>query len=80
MAAFVHKPDHVKFRRETDHGLVYDHENYGYEDASMYEVSDVVVDVLEFVGDGRPRTEVEREYDGSVVETLVEREMLIHDD
>ena len=70
----VTRPDHVKFRREAEGGLVYDHENYGYEDASMYEVSDTVIDVLEFVdGERRDREAVEREFSPAVVETLVDR-------
>lgn len=78
MTTLVRKPSYIKFRRETDRGLVYDHENYGYEDASLYEVSDAVIDVLEFVEDGKRRVEVEREYDARTVETLLEREILIH--
>ncbi|MFC6719870.1 mycofactocin biosynthesis chaperone MftB2 [Natrialbaceae archaeon GCM10025810] len=80
MTALVRKPAHVKYRREADYGFVYEHENYGYEDASLYEVNEVVVDALEFVGDGRSRAEVEREYDAELVDTLVERELLIHEE
>jgi putative mycofactocin binding protein MftB len=74
--ATVSKPAHIKFRREGDGGLVYDHENYGYEDASMYEVSDTVIDVLEFVDDERSREVVEREFSPAIVDTLVERGVL----
>jgi putative mycofactocin binding protein MftB len=73
------RPAHVKFRRESEGGLVYDHENYGYEDASLYAVSDTVVDVLEFVGEGRARTAVEAEFSPSVVESLVERGVLANE-
>ncbi len=74
----VAKPDHVKFRREADGGLVYDHENYGYVDASMYEVSDTVIDVLEFVdGERRPREAVETAFSPTVVETLIDRGVLV---
>ncbi|MFD1600374.1 mycofactocin biosynthesis chaperone MftB2 [Halobellus rarus] len=76
MTTTVCKPPHVKFRREGDGGLVYDHENYGYEDASMYEVSDTVIDVLEFVDGERSREAVECEFSPAVVETLVERGVL----
>ena len=69
-------PDHIKFRREADGGLVYDHENYGYEDASLYVVREAVVDVLEFVGDGRPRGAVESAFSESIVDSLLERGVL----
>lgn len=77
MTATIRVPDHVKYRREAAFGLVYDHENYGYEDASLYEVSETVVDVLESVGDGRRRDELEREYSPSLVERLVEQDFLV---
>ena len=74
--ATLARPDHVKFRREAAGGLVYDHENYGYEDASLYEVSETVIDVLEFVDDERDREAVEREFSPAVVESLLERGVL----
>jgi putative mycofactocin binding protein MftB len=75
--ATLARPEHVKYRREAEGGLVYDHENYGYEDASMYEVNATVIDVLEFVdGEGRSREAVEREFSSGVVETLLERGVL----
>lgn len=80
MPATVFRPVHVKFRREADGGLVYDHENYGYEDASMYAVSDTVIDVLEFVEEPRLRSEVESEFSPAVVDSLVERGVLADDD
>jgi len=76
MSGTLSKPSYIKFRRESNGGLVYDHENYGYEDASMYAVSETVVDVLEYVGDRRPRAEVESEFSRSVVESLLERGVL----
>ncbi|MGQ4555462.1 mycofactocin biosynthesis chaperone MftB2 [Halobellus sp. GM3] len=77
MTATVSKPAHVKYRREADGGLVYDHENYGYEDASLYAVSDTVLEVLEFVDGGRPREAVEAEFSPAVVESLLERGVLV---
>jgi len=76
MPATVHRPSHVKYRREGDGGLVYDHENYGYEDASLYRVSEAVVDVLEFVEEPRPRATVEAEFSPAVVDSLLERGVL----
>lgn len=70
------KPSYIKFRREADGGLVYDHENYGYEDASMYAVSDTVIDVLEFVDGDRSRSEVETQFSQPVVESLLRRGVL----
>lgn len=77
MTTTVQTADHIKFRREADGGLVYDHENYGYEDASLYSVSETVIDVLEFVDGHRPRDEVESEFSPDIVEALLEREVLI---
>ena len=74
--ATLARPEHVKYRREAEGGLVYDHENYGYEDASLYEVSETVIDVLEFVDDERDREAVEREFSPAVVESLLERGVL----
>jgi len=77
MAETVARPGHVKFRREAEGGLVYDHENYGYEDASLYAVSDTVIDVLEFVGERRPRPDVESRFSPAVVEELLSRGVLV---
>ncbi|MFC5136393.1 MULTISPECIES: mycofactocin biosynthesis chaperone MftB2 [Haloferacaceae] len=74
--ATLARPDHIKFRREADGGLVYDHENYGYEDASMYEVSDTVIDVLEFVENENDREAVESQFSPAVVATLIDRGVL----
>jgi len=72
-------PDHVKYRRESTGGLVYDHENYGYEDATLAQVDDVVIDVLEFVEEGMPtREEVENTFSPTIVDTLVNRGYLHH--
>lgn len=76
MPPTVITPSYIKYRRETDGGLVYDHENYGYEDASMYAVSDTVIDVLEFVDGQRSRTEVETAFSEAVVDSLVEKGVL----
>jgi|AntRauMinimDraft_4_1070384.scaffolds.fasta_scaffold01991_4 putative mycofactocin binding protein MftB len=76
MSSTVYRPSHVKYRREADGGLVYDHENYGYEDASLYRVSDTVVEVLEFVEEPRPSPDVEAEFSPAVVDSLVERGVL----
>lgn len=73
MTTKLARPDHIKFRREAEGGLVYDHENYGYEDASMYEVSDMVIDVLEYIDGERPRQALEEEFSPAVVETLLQR-------
>lgn len=79
MPETVSKPHYIKFRREADGGLVYDHENYGYEDASMYAVSDTVIDVLEFVDGKRSRMNVETEFSPEVVDSLVQRGVLVDD-
>ncbi|MFB6137586.1 MAG: mycofactocin biosynthesis chaperone MftB2, partial [Halobacteriaceae archaeon] len=68
----------VKYRRESGFGLVYEHENYGHEDASLYEVNETVVDVLEYVGDGTDRDDVEGEFSADVVDALVDRGFLTH--
>ncbi|MDG5777201.1 mycofactocin biosynthesis chaperone MftB2 [Haloarculaceae archaeon H-GB2-1] len=71
--ATVRKPDHVKYRREGDHGLVYDHENYGYEDASLTTVHSRIVDLLEYVdGSPRPREDLDAAFEQAVVEAAVE--------
>lgn len=74
--ATLSKPSHIKYRREPEGGLVYDHENYGYEDASMYEVNGTVIDVLEFIDGERPREEVDQEFSPAVVQTLLNRGVL----
>ncbi|MEF8801828.1 MAG: mycofactocin biosynthesis chaperone MftB2 [Halolamina sp.] len=76
MPPTVITPSYIKYRREADGGLVYDHANYGYEDASMYAVSDTVIDVLEFVDGQRSRTEVETAFSEAVVDSLVEKGVL----
>lgn len=76
MSGNIHKPGYVKFRREAEGGLVYDHENYGYEDASLYAVDEVVIDVLEFIDDGRSRNAVESEFSEAIVDSLLKRGVL----
>lgn len=77
MAAILVTPSYIKYRREADGGLVYDHENYGYEDASMYAVSDTVIDVLEFVDGRKTRSEVEEQFSAAIVESLLDRGVLV---
>lgn len=77
MAVTVATPSYIKYRREADGGLVYDHENYGYEDASMYAVSDTVIDVLEFVDGRRNRAAVEEQFSNAIVESLLDRGVLV---
>jgi putative mycofactocin binding protein MftB len=80
MSDRIVRPDHVKFRREADGGLVYVHENYGYEDATLTTVDDIVIDVLERIeergGCGRPA--LEDEFGSRTVDTLLEAGMLTH--
>ncbi|MFB6296364.1 MAG: mycofactocin biosynthesis chaperone MftB2 [Halobacteriales archaeon] len=75
------RPSHVKFRRETEGGLVYDHENYGYEDATLTTVDGVVIDVLERVerGDGCRRSALDDEFGAGTVDTLLEAGILTHE-
>ena len=70
-------PGFVKYRREEDFGLVYTHENYGDEDASLYETDERVVDVLQRAEGGAPRTELKREFGADVVEELRSMELLV---
>lgn len=76
MATTVEKPPHIKYRREAEGGLVYDHENYGYEDASMYTVSETVIEVLEVVDGGCPRQHLDEEFSESVIDALIDRGVL----
>jgi hypothetical protein len=70
----LRKPRHVKFRREAGFGLVYDHENYGYEDATLASVDGVVVDVLERVEGGAvSRAQLEQEFSPATVEAMLQR-------
>lgn len=74
-------PAHIKYRREHDSGLVYDHENYGYEDASLLTVDETVVDILEAVEDGTTeRGELERRFSPEVLSVLEDRGFLATDD
>lgn len=81
MSDRIVRPAHVKFRREAEGGLVYDHENYGYEDATLTTVDGVVIDVLERVDEqgGRGREPLENEFSVGTVETLLEAGILTHE-
>jgi len=73
----VEPPQHVKFRREAGFGLVYEHENYGYEDANLLRVDERVVDALERTADTpQPREELAAEFSPELVETLLQRGLL----
>ena len=72
MAASIDRPAHVKYRREDGFGLVYLHENYGYEDASLLQVTEGVVDVLEYVDDNDvTASDLERRFSPETVESLL---------
>ncbi|MFB6183357.1 MAG: mycofactocin biosynthesis chaperone MftB2 [Haloarculaceae archaeon] len=72
MSATLRKPRHVKYRRESSFGLVYDHENYGYEDASLTTVDERIVDLLAHVEEGEhDREALEAAFSPAVVETAV---------
>lgn len=77
MAETIRKPSHIKYRRESDFGLVYDHQNYGYEDASLLEVSETVIDVLEHVEDDECQERLEATFSSEVVDALIERGILV---
>lgn len=76
MVETVHKPSYIKHRREDGFGLVYNHRNYGYEDASLTEVNETVIDVLEHVENGDSREHLEATFSPAVVEALLERGVL----
>lgn len=76
MPTTVEKPAHIKYRREAEGGLVYDHENYGYEDASMYTVTETVIDVLEFVDGECSRRDLDEEFSAPVIDSLIDRGVL----
>lgn len=81
MAETIQKPSYIKYRRETDSGLVYDHQNYGYDDASLLEVNEVVIDVLERVdGDDESREHLEATFSSGIIDALIERGLLIDGD
>jgi putative mycofactocin binding protein MftB len=75
------RPSHVKFRREAEGGLVYDHENYGYEDATLTTVDGVVIDVLERVDerDGCRIATLDDEFGAGTVDTLLQAGILTHE-
>lgn len=72
MAARVETPAYVKYRREDGFGLVYEHENYGEEDASLYEVAEGVVDVLERADGGVDRDELAAAVGQETLEELLD--------
>ncbi len=76
MSKSIQKPAHIKFRREVEGGLVYDHERYGEEDATLTEVSETVIEVLEAVEAGRDRSELEQVYGSQTIATLLEAGIL----
>lgn len=81
MTDLIVRPDHVKFRHEAEGGLVYDHENYGYEDASLTTVSGTVIEVLERVEEreGCRRSLLEDEFGARTVNTLLEAGIITHE-
>jgi putative mycofactocin binding protein MftB len=81
MSERIVRPTHVKFRREAEGGLVYDHENYGYDDASLTTVSGTVIEVLERVDErgGCGRSSLEEEFGSRTVDTLLEAGILTHE-
>jgi len=81
MADRIVVPEHVKYREEAAGGLVYEHENYGYEDATLTTVSEPVIDVLEHVDQagGCPRSALESEFGAETVRTLVDAGFLAHE-
>jgi putative mycofactocin binding protein MftB len=81
MSETVVVPEYVKYRREETGGLVYAHENYGYEDATLTSVSDSVIDVLEHVHEngGCSASELETDFSPETVEVLVDRGFVSHE-
>lgn len=78
MGKTVFKPEYIKYRREDDHGLVYDHESYGYEDATLTTVDTRIISCLEFV-DGEPSVsleELQNEVSIEVIEVALEKGFL----
>lgn len=75
MSETVVVPEYVKYRREETGGLVYAHENYGYEDATLTSVSGSVIDVLEHVHEsgGCSATTLQSNFSAETVEVLVDR-------
>jgi hypothetical protein len=69
--AQLRTPAHVKYRREDGFGLVYDHENYGYDDATLVTVDERIIDALEFVDERAPsESELESAFHEQVVEVV----------
>jgi putative mycofactocin binding protein MftB len=81
MSGTIVVPEYVKYRREETGGLVYTHENYGYEDATLTSVSDSVIDVLEHVHEnsGCNASELETNFSAETVDVLVDRGFVTHE-
>ncbi len=73
MSDHITRPSHVKYRHEAEGGLVYDHENYGYEDATLKTVDSTVIDVLKRIdeNEGCTRASLEQEFGVKTVDTLL---------
>lgn len=79
MARSLAVPEYVKYRRESGFGLVYHHENYGSEDASLARVDDLVLDVLTYVDGQAPTAEAVRaEFSPATVDSLLDAGYLVH--
>lgn len=78
--ADVIKPSHVKYRRESEFGLVYDHQNYGYEDASLLTVDESVIDILETV-ERQPRDHerLVAQFSERIVSTMLDEGFIRHE-
>lgn len=81
MSDRIVRPAHIKFRREAEGGLVYDHENYGYDDATLTTVDDAVIDVLERLAatGSCERTALDEEFGAATVDTLLQAGILAHE-
>jgi len=81
MSETVVVPEYVKYRREETGGLVYTHENYGYEDATLTSVSGQVIDVLEHVTEngGCSAGTLQSNFSEETVEVLVDRGFVTHE-
>jgi len=74
----LQKPSYVKYRRESDFGLVYDHENYDDEDAKLLQVDSDIVSALEYVDESRPsRNEFESNFSPSLVDSLLKQGLIV---
>lgn len=78
MGKTVFKPEYIKYRLEDDYGLVYDHENYGYEDATLTTVDKRIISCLEYVDtESKVRIEeLQKEVSPEVIEVAREKGFL----